>query len=109
MALSLYSETAYEDVFAVVAQGLAWKEPQPAGPGQGGQINPQQDLLAAEVASQIGLSCCLRQLILSMGMLFGKLTIIYQVPQSVYHWVLYPAQYRVGRLVPYQAPSQVFL
>ena len=32
MALSLYPEAAYEDVFAVVAQGLAWM--------QGGQAVP---------------------------------------------------------------------
>ena len=35
MALSLYPEAAYEDVFAVVAQGLAWAsgsaEPTPVG------------------------------------------------------------------------------
>ena len=35
MALSLYPEAAYEDVFAVVAQGLAWAsgaaEPVPVG------------------------------------------------------------------------------
>lgn len=32
MALSLYSESAYEDVFAAVAQGLAWKERTPIAP-----------------------------------------------------------------------------
>ena len=35
MALSLYPEAAYEEVFAVVAQGLAWSsgaaEPTPVG------------------------------------------------------------------------------
>jgi len=38
MALSLYPEAAYEDVFAVVAQGLAWMR---GGPGlQGSQAAP---------------------------------------------------------------------
>lgn len=32
MALSLYSEAAYEDVFAAVAQGLAWKDKTPLAP-----------------------------------------------------------------------------
>jgi hypothetical protein len=32
MALSLYSEAAYEDVFAAVAQGLAWKDKTPFAP-----------------------------------------------------------------------------
>jgi hypothetical protein len=32
MALSLYSEAAYEDVFAAVAQGLAWKDRTPHAP-----------------------------------------------------------------------------
>lgn len=32
MALSLYCEAAYEDVFAAVAQGLAWKDRTPAAP-----------------------------------------------------------------------------
>lgn len=32
MALSLYSEAAYEDVFAAVAQGLAWKDGTPTAP-----------------------------------------------------------------------------
>lgn len=32
MALSLYSEAAYEDVFAAVAQGLAWKDGTPNAP-----------------------------------------------------------------------------
>jgi hypothetical protein len=32
MALSLYSESAYEDVFAAVAQGLAWKDKTPMAP-----------------------------------------------------------------------------
>lgn len=32
MALSLYSEAAYEDVFAAVAQGLAWKDGTPQAP-----------------------------------------------------------------------------
>lgn len=32
MALSLYSEAAYEDVFAAVAQGLAWKDRTPTAP-----------------------------------------------------------------------------
>jgi hypothetical protein len=32
MALSLYSEASYEDVFAAVAQGLAWKDKTPFAP-----------------------------------------------------------------------------
>lgn len=32
MALSLYPETAYEDVFSVVAQGLAWMNPKQPAP-----------------------------------------------------------------------------
>ncbi len=32
MALSLYSEAAYESVFAAVAQGLAWKDKTPVAP-----------------------------------------------------------------------------
>lgn len=32
MALSLYSESAYEDVFAAVAQGLAWQDKTPMAP-----------------------------------------------------------------------------
>ncbi len=32
LALSLYSEAAYEDVFAAVAQGLAWKDRTPTAP-----------------------------------------------------------------------------
>lgn len=32
MALSLYCEAAYEEVFAAVAQGLAWKDRTPAAP-----------------------------------------------------------------------------
>jgi hypothetical protein len=32
MALSLYPEAAYEDVFSVVAQGLAWMNPKQAAP-----------------------------------------------------------------------------
>ena len=32
MALSLYGEAAYEDVFAAVAQGLAWKDRMPTAP-----------------------------------------------------------------------------
>ena len=60
MALSLYPEAAYEDVFAVVAQGLAWAsgaaEPAPVGKAS---ISRLRTRIGAAPMAELVRRCCL--------------------------------------------------
>lgn len=59
MALNLYPEAAYEDVFSVVAQGLAWagQAPQPAPVGKA-SISRLRSRIGAAVVADLVQHCC---------------------------------------------------